>query len=524
MRDLAHQDDNFDGSLRWIWKYLHERSEPHLPLNENKFLNLVKSGKIIFLLDGFDEIAEHIDQRTISKYTRSEFLLATNNIISCRVNFYELYLTNSELDRTIAHKVKLLQFNDLAIEDYIHKYCAQIKNIHAKPDEIVSFLKGSQQLWNLSKTPLLLNMILETYIEGKLEDKREWTITDLYSSYTDMWLMQESFKPDSQLKWEEKDVCMEHIAWAMYSKIGAFSSSLEEDTNFIRHDIKKIVKDGKLYEGRNAEDVIDDICLRTVLIGKSGGFYYFIHKSFQDYYTAKYIVSTLQESSEKVGCTLANLIPVEVATHIKNLLDALNSSQKFKVTEILSQTVVSKTGDESLSNVMVRDHSMYYIARLRTEEGIKFLLNSLNKEKNKLVQRGIIMGLVLFCNQKWGLDYYIKHLEKDKEARSINMGYHLLYYGDQSYEQGYEDAGGIKCDGTYKAILRHLHSQQHKNGWPLDIFTFRDILQHKERKQILIRNGVLEEMSNTLNSLPNDESLLLNEQVKKLHEELSSFK
>ncbi|GHO83966.1 hypothetical protein KSZ_19720 [Dictyobacter formicarum] len=48
-----------------------------------------------------------------------------------------------------------------------------------------------------------------------------------------------------------------------------------------------------------------------------------------------------------------------------------------------------------------------------------------------------MVGLALYCGQLEVLDQYIQFIHDNPEAASINLGYHLVYYGDQSQELGY---------------------------------------------------------------------------------------
>ena len=90
-----------------------------------------------------------------------------------------------------------------------------------------------------------------------------------------------------------------------------------------------------------------------------------------------------------------------------------------------------------------------------------------------------MVGLALYCERPDILEQYIQIIRDDNEAASINLGYHLVYYGDQIPEAGYYDQGGERCDGTIRAIFRHLRNERHRNSWVLDIATLATLLEQR---------------------------------------------
>src|SRR6266567_1708836 len=62
---------------------------------------------------------------------------------------------------------------------------------------------------------------------------------------------------------------------------------------------------------------------------------------------------------------------------------------------------------------------------------------------------------------------------------AFNIGYHLVYYGDQALEDGYYDRGGQRCEGTPRSIFRRLKSERYRVGWALDLLTLQQSLREK---------------------------------------------
>jgi hypothetical protein len=127
----------------------------------------------------------------------------------------------------------------------------------------------------------------------------------------------------------------------------------------------------------------------------------------------------------------------------------------------------------------VRENASHYLAFLGTPEAIVFLERAYEAEPDKWVQRGMMVGLALLCKRNNILDRYIDLLHHDPEAASINIGYHLVYYGDQAPEDGYYDRGGQRCEGTLRSIFRRLKSDYYRSGWVLDLLTLRTLLEQR---------------------------------------------
>ena len=78
------------------------------------------------------------------------------------------------------------------------------------------------------------------------------------------------------------------------------------------------------------------------------------------------------------------------------------------------------------------------------------------------------------------LERYIQIIRNDREAASINIRYHLIYYGDQVGDINSFDSSEqtISCpEKTVAALFRHLQNVRYKNGWALDVLTLSALLE-----------------------------------------------
>jgi hypothetical protein len=223
-----------------------------------------------------------------------------------------------------------------------------------------------------------------------------------------------------------------------------------------------------------------------------GESYYFLHKSFHEYYVAKYIYNSLRSKEQNTYATasidvvLQEVLPFEVVAFLKEMLDSkeVSPNEKGLIVGNLIQVYQSNKEDD-LRSATLRQQASHYLAHLGTTRAIQFLEQNYTQEGNKWVQRGMMVGLALYCDKADILEQYITIIRENPEAASINLGYHLVYYGDQAQELGYYDQGCERCDGTIRSLFRHLKNERHKNSWILDILTLSTLLE-KRGKGILV--------------------------------------
>ncbi|MGB3458437.1 MAG: NACHT domain-containing protein [Halobacteriota archaeon] len=490
LRDVTGPVEGRSENLLSLWKYLCEKPN-RFPLSHKHFISLLRKDSIIFLFDGFDEITVELDQRSINERISSG-MFSQPSVLSCRRNFYELYLSTSAIQQNYLEKIELLplKFTDHASQ-YISAFCNR-KGL--EPEKIIKTIWRSQELLDLARRPLLLVMMLEVFIDPQEILEIDWNMAKLYDVYTEKWLKNEAAKPDSALRWHEKAALMEGIAWSMYTA-GAPSSYSYGDKlyqtiiKFTRTDLinylQPLVND---YKHIPFAQIVDDMCLRTFLIGSYGDYYYFIHKSFQEYYVAKHILRSMQHSAENAAQALQVSTPAEIAAFLEHMLSSKHIPKQEK--DAISNNLIAAYQQNSgadLPLLIIREHASYYLACLGTPRAIRFLERAIDVEQNKWVQRGMMVGLGIFCGREDIMEKYIDILRKDPDAASINIGYNLAYYGDRPLEEGYCDLRGSKCDGFVRSIFRHLKSEKHKAIWALDLHTLRTLLEDEGRGMSILQ-------------------------------------
>jgi energy-coupling factor transporter ATP-binding protein EcfA2 len=485
-------------TLNSLWTFLKGGNRNPFPLNFEQFTRLALNKQIIFLFDGFDEIQSSPSQNIINLLAGSRVFSFTS-VLSCRITFYESFLRISSIQETYQHKVRLKYLKFDQVTSFITAFCKHTST--PNPEILIEGITRSNSLMDITKRSLLLVMVVDMMSESGLQGKTLRSSAQLYEEYTRRWLITEASKPGVIVGWNEKHELMKMLAWEMQKNPEAtqgveinWSASVPK-TRVIEI-IHKFLEQplGSIYDQWPQPVLINDIFQHSFLEpSKNADAFFFYHKSFQEFYAAMHVFDVLKTEPQAVEETLSEHLPVEIASFLKEMLKSgsLDSKNRVRVERNLEQAYTNNLWS---GNSLLREQASYYLACLESPHGIQFLEEIYSREPDKFVQRGILVGLAVLCRRPDIMDRYIRLLHEDPEADSINLGYHLMYYGDSLFEKDYLDKNNNKCDGTVRAILRHLRDEKYRCGWALDLLTLRRLIETRgsgivtdqDRAQVLI--------------------------------------
>ncbi len=483
LREYASFSEN---ALDILWEHVREE----FPLSYEVFTSLVRNKRVVFLFDGFDEIPGEVTQRSINERGACN-IFRYPSLLSCRKSFFDFYLSMSPLQEVYPEQVELQPLQALSdpVTHYIAAFCqrqllaAQAGSV--TPSRIIDAIRVSPELQDLAQRPLLLLMILEIFASaGNLDDK-QWSITKLYRRYSERWLKHEASKPDSVLKWNEKVEVLQEVAWFTYRGNRGFPSSLSEHTTFTYEELQIFVKSiVARYSGMSSAQLLDDLCFRTLLSASEGTSYAFIHKSFQEYFIARYVFECMRmkpdaQVLETIEQALAASLPFDIATFLKKMLKESTPYEKDVIVASLI-TVYQRNRKKEKQPTTIRQQASYFLTNLATERAVCFLEEVYLEEPNKWVQRGIMVGLALYAGRAEMLERYLRIVQQDREAAAINVGYHLIYYGDYAGDLDSLDPfeQTITCsEKTVAALIRHLENERYRDGWALNLLTLSALLE-----------------------------------------------
>ncbi|MUK47526.1 NACHT domain-containing protein [Aliivibrio fischeri] len=281
-----------------ILAYLKENLEDVGLIVENDSLEeLLLSNNIILLLDGFDEISTN---------NRKPFL---DEIIKIKTRYNCSVIVTSRPDTEICHEpnisnLKVKKLNELEIIDIINKLDKK-----KECPEIIELIKNNNDLQETLISPILVNLL---YVCYPYLDVVPENVVDFYHKlFLTLYSRHDKIKNFNREKYS-------NISPATASNIFdalCFNSTnkgvLEfNDSNIIEH-LTIALKYNDIDKSQ-IENIKHDIINITCLIQKDGfDRYVFLHKSVQEFHTAKFISNLPHEHKKKFYQKLSSIIEKE---------------------------------------------------------------------------------------------------------------------------------------------------------------------------------------------------------------------
>ena len=259
---------------------------------------MLRAGQCLLLFDGLDEIGEQAKQDDIIRQVKnfSDKYYDNQFIISCRVAAY-----NHEFAGFT--EVEMADFNKAQIETFINNW------FHGEAKVAIECwerLKSNAPLSELASIPLLLTLLCLEYSESndfptnraELYHRAIETLLTKWDS-TRRIRRAEVYK---KLTTKQKESMFARIAWGTFQENMYFIREIELTQmieKFIEHlpgfkeeelepDSKAILKGIESQHG--------------IFVERANGVYSFAHLTFQEYFTARYIVDNINKE------TLKNLV------------------------------------------------------------------------------------------------------------------------------------------------------------------------------------------------------------------------
>ncbi len=283
---------------------------------------MLADGKCLVLFDGLDEVSQEANVDGIirqicdftDKYADNQF------VISCRVAAY-----NHSFERFT--DVEMADFNEAQMETFIRNW------FHGKPQvaaECWERLQKSAPLRELASVPLLLTLLCLEYSESNdfplnRAELYERAIETLLTKWDSSRLIRRS-EVYKQLGLKRKESMFARIAFATFT----------QNEYFIRERTlaKMIEKYIEHLPGFNAADLEPDsqavlqaiAAQHGIFVERAKDVYSFAHLTFQEYFTAKYIVDHQWKKVDRDG----NLDENGTTTLIEHFVEKYLYESKWK--------------------------------------------------------------------------------------------------------------------------------------------------------------------------------------------------
>ena len=330
----------------------------------------IKSGSIILLLDGFDEMAQLVDVDVrMQNFLYLAPLLNTQAILSCRPSYFvsmseykvyanrmsdRMYMSQDSntgnkfteqrqamnelgaflnlqfLSPKILGSLKSLEHETVQIEvlnvESVDIYLEKHNELFLKKTGhdwhyVKDFLSTIYDISDLMTRPMLLKMIVVTILSGKIKlSKKQADIGPgvLYEKYTSLYMSMDYDKGESRKLFTDKQraVFATSVAMLMFEKQVLEVSYYQllayiVDNNYLHEKINNI-------STLNYEQIVADIQICTFLVSAGGDRFKFAHKSFMEFFVAHYFRQRLKKGDRPVD--FFELLPKEVLYFLGSFL------------------------------------------------------------------------------------------------------------------------------------------------------------------------------------------------------------
>lgn len=245
----------------------------------------LENGNLLLLLDGLDEVGKsninkvYKDVNSFSdKYSQNQF------IISCRTAAYNQSFTRFT-------DVELAEFGEKEINSFVTKWFGNNK---VKADACQNKIKQNKPILELAQNPLLLTLLCLAFDETMdFPANRAELYKEAIDALLKKWLSSKNIPHEEiyrHLSAAKKENMLSRIAYQTFNK----------ERYFVRQDIleKQIAEFIENLPEAKADTITDDSAevlkdieaQHGILVERTHGIYSFSHLTFQEYFTARYIV------------------------------------------------------------------------------------------------------------------------------------------------------------------------------------------------------------------------------------------
>ena len=245
--------------------------------------DMSEEGRILFILDGFDEMSSRIDYATVlhnfDEIARL-FGNASKLLLTCRTHFFisqeqakEVHEASELYSRAKRRRYQFAFLNPFKWEQ-IEQYIKAARGNDWERD--IRYIRETYDLASLAKRPILLHMITDTLPE-LIKQGKPINSTELYCLYTQKWLKRDAWR--TALRYEDRLNFTVVFAEQMYNS-GQNTFTWAELVSAIR----------RRWSGATATELQqyeNDIRTCSFIIrSHRDDSYSFVHQSFTEYWVA----------------------------------------------------------------------------------------------------------------------------------------------------------------------------------------------------------------------------------------------
>ncbi len=306
---LEYQDDVTETARFVAWTMANER-KVNLENSEETLVRLIqsKSKQILWILDGFDEIElslrDHKKNQIFQCLIKQPTVLLTSRINVSNYESTARYILFGLFEKDVRNFVRLMM-------SYTNKI-----NAHEMADQFVDQLKMHSEFWELAQTPFNLEMLVSSVSIDELKNANTMTLTTLLKKFSlslfkrylsrEPWNLNNLSEVDVDESTPQISRYFSTLAWqGIERNQQEFSQKdleelLNKESHFFRNELStylnhlqelKEFRPRHKYLTSEIMNAITQTGLLSIPASVDNGFYRFSHKSMQEYFAAKYLVS-----------------------------------------------------------------------------------------------------------------------------------------------------------------------------------------------------------------------------------------
>jgi len=288
---LRFRNFSLDQSLiEWVTKEIEEVTK--INISKHEFISLLKSNRVLLMLDGLDEIPEISDRKIVNRLLNEANKISSYSspvILTCRSTFFPDYEEIPALKRY--RKLYLQELDERQIVNYIRKSSNAGKSFNT--NQVVKKIETDGVLKSIAKRPLFLNFLTdEVDISSDFDVKN---LGDLYYLVTQKWLVNESLKNSSIISAPQKRSLYQALAFKMF-----LSGEYKFTSNILREELIKYKNSNEYLHDINYRDLFQDVLNYGFFDRNNRSEIRFSHKSFAEYFLAERVCYDLIKGSSEL--------------------------------------------------------------------------------------------------------------------------------------------------------------------------------------------------------------------------------
>jgi WD40 repeat protein/uncharacterized protein YjbI with pentapeptide repeats/Mrp family chromosome partitioning ATPase len=341
----------------------HLRAEANWHGNPDILLHLLSTGRVVLLLDAFDEMGVAAAGRSVEEQFRQLAFVAGDEplekrgnrvLITCRTHFFrdqqqvkdtaEGRIGDSEASGDSALG-RLARRFDAAIDEmglFKNEQILEYLTLHLgaeKAQEAWAFIQRTYDLGRLAPRPVLLELIVKA-LPKLAADGDAVTAADLYRHYTDLWL-EDRAGGALQTKPEQRGAILRSLAFVLWGR---------PERRIHHRELGNVLRTtcSDLFKGIDLDRVDFELRTAAFLTRTADGHYAFSHKSFLEYFYARRLCDAVDENNLREALRTSPIAP-EVTAFLIELLGQEGVKRLVVATRaLLEAPYVEKASENAL--------------------------------------------------------------------------------------------------------------------------------------------------------------------------------